>query len=183
LADSGRYDAAMHVFWEVNSGHRFYGHLKLGEAQSAGYDVHGTFPRDGSLPHISVYEVSSTGGKVERNLYLHNANGTVGLTAAYRAILIARSGVSQTVADEFVIAVYKKHLQLNPPSASASSSSSAPSFSASDFPALGGARSSPPLVAAQPVAVTPAQRDPLARQLADLPGSVRSAVLGSGAFD
>ena len=168
-------------FWEENAGPNFHGHLKLGEAQKAGYDVHGTFPRDGKLPHISVYEVSSNGGKVERNLYLRVVKGTVGLSDRDRQRLLDFSGVSQELADNFIVAVWKKHLALNQASVQSAQPAVA-SFNASDFPALG-ARSSPPLLASQPVAEIPQRRDRIDTLLADLPDNVRQVALGSGAFD
>lgn len=161
-------------FWESNPGPAFHGHLKLGEAQQAGYDVHGTFPRDGKLPHISVYEVSSTGGKVMRNLYLRNANGTVGLKASDRALLLKQSGVSESIADAFVRAVYDKHRELNPVSSTPSSGGSGYAINNSDFP---------PLMASRPVATTPAMQDPVQKQLDELPDVLRSVMMGSGAFD
>lgn len=160
-------------FWEPNPGRRFHGHLKLGEAQSAGYDVHATFPRDGKLPHISVYEVSSTGGKVERNLYLRRSNGTVGLNASDRQTLLDWSGVSESVANAFVRAVYDKHLQLNPVVQQPRAPSQA-SPNMNDFP---------PLMSSKPVATTPRMLDPVDKQLAEMPAHLRSALLDCGAFD
>lgn len=168
-------------FWEANPGPRFHGHLKLGEAQSAGYDVHGTFPRDGKLPHISVYEVSSSGGKVERNLYLRSSNGSVGLNQGDRQLLLARSGVSESVADSFVRAVYGKHLELNP-LVSSKPSTTGPKLSSSDFPSLPSKpkQVTPPLVLGRPVATIPEE---MLTQLTDQTDVLRGVLEMSGAFD
>jgi hypothetical protein len=171
----------MPYFWEENSGPRFHGHLKLGEAQSEGYDVHATYPKNGSLPHISVYEYSSTGGKVERNLYFRLSNGTVGLSSIDRQTLLSWSGVSEFVADAFVKAAYNKHIELNPPvSRVRTSRVSAPIDD--DFPSLP-SRPKPPLVISTPVATTPMMNSREDVLLSQLPDNVRSVVLASGAFD
>lgn len=164
-------------FWESSANPAFHGYLKLGESQSLGIDVHGTFPKDGALPHISIYEGVS---KIERNLYLRNANGTVGLSERDRISLRDSAGVNEDVINAFIRTVYDKHRELNPIKVSVGTSSVF-NINSSDFPAL--QKPHAPLLANRSISVTPRVLDPIQQQLDNLPASVRSVVLASGAFD
>ena len=129
--------------------------------------MHGSFPKDGALPHISVYENET---KQTRNLYVRRGAAAVGLRPSDRGLLLS-TGLSATIVDAFILAVYRQHLALNPPAKMNSASAQSTGYSMADFPAL------------PSVAETPVAHDPLMAQLDALPDSVRSALMNSGAFD
>ncbi|WP_226782557.1 hypothetical protein [Oceaniglobus trochenteri] len=178
-------------FWEPKRpGHWAHGFLICGATQDTGYEFHGSFPRDGRLPHISVYEIGATNRKIRPSIYLRQANGTVGLTASDRTRFSSEFGVSDDARDAFVRDIWAKHRALNPPAAKPKKTSHYVG-PASAFPPLPGAaatppgvpvpypNTAPPLLSDRPLGLSPGAM----AELRAMPAHMQGMLAQSGAFD
>lgn len=180
-------------FWERKpDGHWAHGFLICGDTQTSGYEFHGTFPRDGRLPHISIYEIGNRSRKIGGNIQFRHLHGTVGLNASDRRRFLDMSGVSEDKMNDFIREVWSKHNELNAAPVAATAAAPSPVFLDSDFPALVSpgpsassapppvsTQSAPPLLSDRALGLSPAAM----ADMRSMPSQLQAVLMESGAFD